>query len=212
MSRENKPWEIHQAQFLTSAVRRQGYPREAYPQVAFAGRSNVGKSSLLNSLVRRKRLAKTSSAPGLTQMINFFLIDGRYHYVDLPGYGYAKAPLEAQKKWHKMLEEYLVDNPNLKLLVLLLDVRRKPSPLDDQLVDFLEHNDISTQIVLTKCDKLKRGALHKAQKAIGAHYGFPPDFLPIATSALKGSGRDNVLQMLHEALNQTTPSTEAPSP
>ena len=195
-----KSWEIHQAEFLTSAVRRSGCPKPALAQAAFAGRSNVGKSSLLNYLVRRKRLAKTSRSPGLTQMINFFLVNGQWHYVDLPGYGYAKAPPAAQNKWRRMVEEYLLDNPHLRVLVLLLDARRTPSPLDDQLVEFLEHHDVPTQIVLTKSDKLGQSALAKSRAAIAAHYGLPEDMLPIATSATKGKGRDTVLRMVYDHL------------
>lgn len=198
MSRE--PWEILNAEFVTSAAKRHGYPTDPFPQVAFAGRSNVGKSSLLNALVRRKRLARTSRSPGLTQLINFFLVNERWFYVDLPGYGYAKAPPSAKVKWQRMIEQYLDSNPNLRLLVLLLDARRTPSPLDDQLVDFLEHRRIPAQIVLTKCDKLKRNALQKARKAIAAHYGLPDDVVPIATSASADKGRKETLEMLYEFL------------
>ncbi|MBN1868878.1 YihA family ribosome biogenesis GTP-binding protein [Candidatus Sumerlaeota bacterium] len=195
-----KPWEVHEAEFLTSAVRRQGYPRAALPQAAFAGRSNVGKSSLINCLARRQRLAKTSSTPGHTQMINFFLINGQWHWVDLPGYGYAKAPPSEQEKWRRMIEEYLTRNPNLRLLVMLLDARRAPSELDDHLVEFAQQQEIATLPVLTKCDKLKRGALTQTQREIARHYHLGPDLVPIATSASKKTGREELLRVIHDAL------------
>lgn len=195
-----KPWDIVRAEFLTSAVRRKGYPQPPRPQIAFAGRSNVGKSSLLNCLVRRRNLARTSASPGHTQQINFFLVNDRWHYVDLPGYGYAKAPQREQEKWRRMIEEYLLDNTDLKLVVLLLDSRRKPSELDDQLVDFLSHHNVPVMLVLTKSDKLKSGALKKARQAIARHYNLPETDLPAATSAQRQSGRDDVLRVVYEFL------------
>ncbi len=116
-------WEINSAEFLKSATRKVHYPDTPLPEVAFAGRSNVGKSSLLNCLVRRKKLARTSQMPGLTQQINYFLINERWHYVDLPGYGFAKAPPKEKEKWRHMIEEYLYKSEHLQLLILLLDCR-----------------------------------------------------------------------------------------
>ena len=199
----NKPWDVVSVEFVLSAVRRAHYPDPPLPQVAFAGRSNVGKSSLLNMLVRRKAIARTSSTPGHTQQINFFTVNERWHFVDLPGYGFAKAPKAEQEKWRRMIEEYLVDNPNLKLLVLLLDSRRKPSPLDDQLVDFLFCHDVPVMLVMTKCDKLKSGALKKARREIAQHYGLPEGDLPHATSSSKQQGRDEVMQVVYEFLEGT---------
>ena len=210
--RSAKPWEIREAEFVVSAARRSDYPRPPLPQVAFAGRSNVGKSALLNCLVRRRRLAKTSRTPGLTQLINFFLINGRWHFVDLPGYGYAKAPPVAQEKWRRMVEAYLTENPNLRLLVLLLDVRRVPSPLDDQLVEFLELRGIPAQAVLTKCDKLKRNALAKARREIGGRYGLSGESLPIATSAVTGAGREDLLRRIAEELERGVSAGPQSSP
>jgi GTP-binding protein len=202
MSPEKIPWEVYEAEFVTSAVRRSGYPDDEFPCVAFAGRSNVGKSSLLNSLVRRKRLAKTSQNPGLTQLVNFYRINKKWYYVDLPGYGYAKAPKSEQEKWRHMIEEFLSKNPRLKLLVILLDARHKPSELDDQLVDYLNHFEIPAQVVLTKSDKLKFGALQQMRKTIGEHYGLPKEHWPIATSAENATGREKLLQALYACLEE----------
>ena len=199
-----KPWDVLSVEFATGAVRRAQYPQPPLPQIAFAGRSNVGKSSLLNMLVRRRNMARTSSTPGHTQQINFFLVNERWHFVDLPGYGYARAPLAEKEKWKRMIEEYLITNPELRLLVLLLDARRKPSELDDQLVDFLFLHDIPVLLVMTKCDKLKSGALKKAREDIARHYGLPEGELPLSTSSARLRGRDELMQILHAFLEAST--------
>jgi GTP-binding protein len=204
MVSKETPWEIHSAEFVLSAVRRRHYPQPSLPQVAFSGRSNCGKSSLLNCLVRRKNLAKTSGKPGHTRLVNFFQVEtgsGEHlHFVDLPGYGYAKAPPAEKEKWRRSTEEFLKDNPHLRLMVLLLDARRTPSELDDVLVEFLKHLRIPFLLVLTKSDKLGRAELEKSRKAIAAHYALPKGQLPIATSAEKGTGREELLKRIRQAL------------
>lgn len=204
-----KAWEVYEANFIKSATKPAQYPQPALPEIAFAGRSNVGKSSLLNNLVRRKNLAKTSAKPGHTQLINFFHINNRCYYVDLPGYGYAKAPLAEKEKWRLMIEAYLRDNTRLQLLILLLDVRREPSDMDDQMVAYAEATELPVMPVLTKCDKLKRGALKKAQIEIGRHYGLTdPEHLPLISSAQSGLGRDSILQEIHAALLDAEEETQ----
>jgi len=200
MVSKETPWEIHSAEFVLSAVRRRHYPQPSLPQVAFSGRSNCGKSSLLNCLVRRRNLAKTSGKPGRTRLVNFFLVGNRCYFVDLPGYGYAKAPPAEKEKWRRSTEEFLKDNPYLRLMVLLLDARRTPSELDDVLVEFLKHLRIPFLVALTKSDKLGRAGLEKSRKAIAAHYALPKGELPIATSAEKGTGREELLKRIHEAV------------
>ncbi|MFP4581214.1 MAG: ribosome biogenesis GTP-binding protein YihA/YsxC [Candidatus Sumerlaeia bacterium] len=195
-----KTWEVREALFEKSGTNANNFPKDELPQIAFAGRSNVGKSSLLNMLVRKKGLAKTSGTPGRTRLVNFFKINGSHYFVDLPGYGFAKAPAQEQEKWAKMIDAYLTKNDNLLLMVMLLDARRNPSPLDDQLVEFLGHYDIPTILVLTKCDKLKYNALQKARKSIAQHYGLPPDALPLTTSATSTKGRDELLKTIYGAL------------
>lgn len=197
---KNKPWEIQSAEFVKSGASREHFVKDGMPQIAFAGRSNVGKSSLLNMLTRRRGLAKASNTPGRTRLINYFLVNERYYYVDLPGYGYAKAPKGEIEKWRLMIDAYLQDNPSLRLIVLLLDARREPSELDDQLVDFLEHHNIPAILALTKTDKLKYNALLKSSRAIAEHYGLPEGAVPIISSAETGKGRDDLLQVIHEVL------------
>ena len=141
--------------FLTSAFRAGQYPPPDRPEIAFAGRSNVGKSSLINVLVKRKKLARTSSKPGRTQSINFFSSYELY-LVDLPGYGYAHVPINIKKSWQQMVETYLCHRSNLKAVVVILDIRRDPAQGDVDLLDWLKHYDIPAILVLTKADKISR--------------------------------------------------------
>jgi GTP-binding protein len=158
--------QIKTAQFITSAVRPAQYPPPDFPEVAFAGRSNVGKSSLINTLVNRKRLVKTSSTPGRTQLINFFLVNGALSLVDLPGYGYAKVPQAVKRKWGPMIETYLSTRPGLTAVVLLMDIRRTPREEEFRLFDWLAHYAISVIPVLTKADKLSKTKQKKQLQAI----------------------------------------------
>lgn len=200
MAGNRKPWEVYEAEFEKSGVRRADYPAPPLPALAFAGRSNCGKSSLLNCLVRRKHLAKTSSTPGHTQLINFFRINERWRYVDLPGYGFAKAPRAEQEKWRRMIEEYLSSAAELRLLVLLLDCRRGPTELDDRLVEYAESIQLPLGLVLTKSDKLKKNALIKVQRQVAEHYGLDPQTPPPALSAKTGRGRETLLQLFYDVL------------
>lgn len=147
---------IKDAQFVTSAVKKDQYPVTELPEVAFGGRSNVGKSSLINTLVNRKRLVKTSSTPGRTQLINFFTVNSALSLVDLPGYGYAKVPISVKKKWGPMVETYLSSRPNLMALVLLMDIRRTPGTEELNFLDWLDYYNIPMIPVLTKSDKLSK--------------------------------------------------------
>jgi GTP-binding protein len=147
---------ISTAEFLRSAVAAEQYPRQPLPEVAFAGRSNVGKSSLINTLLHHKGLAKTSSTPGKTQAINFFLINQRFILVDLPGYGYAKVPRNVQAGWRSMVETYLQQRDTLRAVVHIVDARHSPTEQDQQLRQWLLHQGIPVLTVVTKVDKLKR--------------------------------------------------------
>ncbi len=147
---------ITSVEFVKSATNSLHYPEEILPEVAFVGRSNVGKSSLINTLVNRKRLAKTSSTPGRTQLVNFFKVNSKIFFVDLPGYGYAKVPDKIRRNWGTMVEGYLQNSQNLRMVVMILDVRHDPSADDISLINWLRHYAFETLFVLTKIDKLSR--------------------------------------------------------
>ena len=157
---------IKSAEFITSAARKSQYPPAALPEIAFAGRSNVGKSSLINTLVNRKHLVKTSSTPGRTQLINFFDVNGKLTFVDLPGYGYAKVPISIRKKWGPMIETYLSTRKTLKGVVIIMDIRRVPREEELNLIHWLEHFSIAKILVLTKTDKLSKTKMIKQQETI----------------------------------------------
>jgi len=143
-------------------------PREDLPEVAFSGRSNVGKSSCINALLNRRKAARVSQRPGRTQMLNLFRIDDRLRFVDLPGYGFAKAPAHVRRQWGPMIEGYLRQRETLSLLVLLLDIRRDPSPEDRMMAEWLASRELPTLVVLTKADKIKRSQRLKRMRAIAA--------------------------------------------
>lgn len=147
---------IKSAVFVKSAVKPPQYPEENVPEIAFAGRSNVGKSSLINTLLNHKRLVKTSSTPGRTQLINFFLINDMLGFVDIPGYGYAKVPAAVRKTWGNMIETYLKTRKTLKGVVLIMDLRRIPGPEEITFMDWLGYYNIPFIRVLTKADKLTK--------------------------------------------------------
>ena len=157
---------ITSAEFVTSATKPSQYPHDRLPEIAFAGRSNVGKSSLINTLVNRKHLVKTSSTPGRTRLINFFEINQRIGFVDLPGYGYAKVPESVKKTWGPMIETYLSTRKALKGMVVILDIRRTPRQEELDLLSWLQHYSIAGILVLTKTDKLSKNKQTKQHQLI----------------------------------------------
>ena len=189
---------ITSAEFIKSAVDPLHYPDDSFPEVAFVGRSNVGKSSLINTLVNRKRLARTSNTPGRTQLINFFLINRKFSFVDLPGYGYAKVPVSVKRGWKAMVEAYLEGRENLRLVIMILDIRREPSENDDQLIQWLHSNNIKTVLVLTKADKFSRGQVNISRRKIGEHLSVPYEEL-IPFSARTRYGKDEIWRMIENA-------------
>jgi GTP-binding protein len=186
---ETLAMQVNTAQFVTSAVKPAQYPAPEYPEVAFAGRSNVGKSSLINTLVNRKRLVKTSSTPGRTQLINFFTVNGCLSFVDLPGYGYAKVPAHIRKQWGPMVETYLSTRPNLKAVVLLMDIRRTPQLEELNFVDWLKQYHLQIVPVLTKCDKLSKTKQSKQRKNAAEALGVAAETF-ILFSAKTRQGRE----------------------
>ncbi len=142
------------ARFTTSAVKPALYPTGGRPEVAFGGRSNVGKSSLINTLLGRRNLVRTSKTPGLTRKLNFFLINDRFHFVDLPGYGYAKVPVQVRKSWEPMVETYLSQRKELAGMVVVVDARRPPTEMDLTLIEYLQSHGIPAIVAATKVDKL----------------------------------------------------------
>ena len=182
---------ILSAEFVTSAVKPAQYPPVKYPEMAFAGRSNVGKSSLINTLVNRKHLVKTSSTPGRTQLINFFNINNNLTFVDLPGYGYAKVPAAVRKNWGPMIETYLSTRKTLKGVVVIMDIRRIPRQEEHDLIDWLKYFSIAGILVLTKTDKLSKPKRLKQHIAIAQALAVDPDKL-ILFSAKSRQGKDAI--------------------
>ena len=200
--------QIKTAEFEKSAVWPGDYPKEEFPQVAFAGRSNVGKSSLINSLVNRRSLARTSRTPGRTQLINFFKINSRIFFVDLPGYGYAKVPLSVKKNWDLMIRKYLKDNPALKLLVFILDARRIPTDLDKKLLELLLSHRIRFLFAVTKADKISRSALLEQLKIIKQTLSAPEETLFIPYSAKTALGKKELVEVIGNLLGEEKKNEE----
>ena len=174
-------------------------PENLLPEFAFAGRSNVGKSSLINKLVNRKALARTSSQPGKTQTINFFLLNSEFYFVDLPGYGYAKVSKELQAKWGKMIERYLTRSRQLRLIFLLVDIRHEPSAGDKQMYEWVKSNEIPAVIIATKADKINRSQLNKQLAMIRKELGGAKEPV-IPFSKETGQGYDEVWKVMEEYL------------
>ncbi len=190
---------IKQATFVKSATNPGNYPEGGLAEVAFAGRSNVGKSSLINVLVNRRGLVRTSATPGRTQLLNFFDINGRFYLVDLPGFGFAKVPVALKKQWGPMVRTYLEKRGSLKALVLLFDIRRVPRQEEIQLLDWLEEFEIPTIPVITKVDKVVRSRRETQIRPILEVTGLPRDAFTLF-SAVTREGREEIWQRIEAAL------------
>jgi GTP-binding protein len=184
---------IVSAELICTAAEPCHFPKETLPEVAFVGRSNVGKSSLINSLTRKKKLAFTSSTPGRTQQINFYRINREFCFVDLPGYGFAKAPRERKQQWAELIQYYLGGRDQLVSCVLTIDSRFGPTDLDLERLRCFQQNLLPFIIVSTKSDKLSKAELQKSLKHTKS---FSPNTPLIAFSAVSGEGRDQVWQLL----------------
>lgn len=191
---------IKKAELETVAVKRSQYPEDNVPEIAFAGRSNVGKSSLLNLLTNRKSLARVSGAPGKTRTINFYRINDEFRIVDLPGYGYAKISKSISENWGDMMEEYFQNRQGLKKVVQLVDIRHAPSAQDVQMYEYLRHYGLDGLMVATKADKVSRNEMQKCMKTIRQTLKLGPDDLVIPVSALKRQGHDNLLAEIEKLL------------
>ncbi len=178
------------------------YPPEDLPEIAFAGRSNVGKSSLLNFLTGRKSLAKVSGNPGKTRTINFYLINDDFRIVDLPGYGYAKVSKSMSEGWGDMMDKYLRNRKNLKKVVQLVDIRRAPTALDVQMYDYLKHYGLDGPVVATKADKISRNELHKNVALIRKTLDMRPEEAVVPISSLKKTGKEELLAVLEKTLQE----------
>lgn len=196
---------VTSAKFVKSVFERSQWPRDGRPEVAFLGRSNVGKSSMINSLLRVKGLARSSNTPGRTQSLNFFLINERFHFVDLPGYGFARAPREVRETWGALVTDYLANRDTLVLSIHIVDSRHEPTTLDLQLREWLAANGKPFLTVATKSDKLSQNESHKnlarARKVLdGAAGGIGAGGDLVAYSATTGRGRESVWRAIEEAL------------
>lgn len=191
---------ITSAKYIISVVEEKNILKDDMVEFAFVGRSNVGKSSLINSLTNQKNLAKTSSTPGLTKMINYFLVNDRFRIVDLPGYGYAKTGQKHIANWAGLMETYLTSSPNLKTVFVLVDCRHEPSDLDKMMLDFLNSYQIPYIVVATKVDKLAKSKVPQACTKIAKVLGVRKE-LVLPYSSENGTGREKLLQYLENVLD-----------
>lgn len=191
---------IIKSDIITSAVTPQQYPPAELPEIALAGRSNVGKSSLINTLINRRNLARTSSQPGKTQTINFYGINDAWNFVDLPGYGYAKVSKTSREQWRIMIERYLSERPTLKQIWQLVDLRHPPTTADIQMYEWLCHYDFPRVVIATKADKISKGQRGKHAKVIRQELGLKENELVIF-SAQTGDGKEELLSRVEAILN-----------
>ncbi len=191
---------VEWAKFVISAARSVQFPDDGRPEVAFAGRSNVGKSTLLNILLKKKGLAKTSGTPGKTRLVNFFDINGAVYFVDLPGYGYARVSSKMRGRWADSITSYLTDRAPLRLVCHLLDARHKPTRQDFEMLDLLEHAQIPTLVVATKFDKVKPSQRKRAVRELYGHLDFDDDALLVPYSSVTKDGLVDLWHAIDDAL------------
>ncbi|MBM4762466.1 ribosome biogenesis GTP-binding protein YihA/YsxC [Bacillus sp. B15-48] len=193
---------ITSAEIIISAVRPNQYPEGNLPEFALAGRSNVGKSSFINKLLNRKALARTSSKPGKTQTLNFFLINEMFYFVDVPGYGYAKVSKTEREAWGKMIETYITSREQLKAVVLIVDLRHPPSADDKMMYDFLKYYDIPVIVIATKADKIPKSKWQKHLKITKETLEFDEKDAMILFSSETGEGKDKAWSILKDYMNK----------
>ena len=192
---------IKTAKFVTSQSRFTSFPGQGLPEIALAGKSNVGKSSLINSLTRHSKLARTSSEPGKTRLVNFYGINDAMFLVDLPGYGFAKASKEEKSKWGDMIEGYLRSSENLRHVFQLVDIRHEPTNDDQLMVEYLRHYEIPFTVIATKCDKISKAARGRSIPVICRKLVVQPwEIIPY--SAEDGTGRDKLLDTIEQLISE----------
>ncbi|GIQ70205.1 putative GTP-binding protein EngB [Xylanibacillus composti] len=196
---------VTQAEFVISAAAPHQFPQDALPEIALAGRSNVGKSSLINRMLQRKSLARTSSQPGKTQTLNYYRINGQLYFVDFPGYGYAKVSKVQRKKWGELIEAYLREREPLRLVLLIVDLRHAPTEDDCLMYDWMQHYDIPCLVVATKADKLPRSKWQKHIRLAQQTLGMPEGQQPLLFSSESGLGREELWSYLVEAIHGGEP-------
>jgi len=189
---------VNTAEIIISAVKPDQYPDTELPEFALAGRSNVGKSSFINRMIGRKALARISSKPGKTQTLNFYLINEALHFVDVPGYGYAKVSKREREAWGKMIETYLTTRDQLKAVVMIVDLRHPPTNDDIMMYDFVKHFDIPVIVIATKADKIPKGKWEKHLKVVKETLEIEPDDQVILFSSETGQGKENAWAALRE--------------
>lgn len=189
---------VNNVELAAVAVKAAQYPEETMPEVAFAGKSNVGKSSLINTMINRKALARTSQNPGKTRTINFYNVENKLYFVDLPGYGYAKAPKSEIAKWGKMIEDYLIKRESLKAIIMLVDIRHEPGENDRMMYDWLKHYGHRIILVATKSDKLNRSQIPKHKKMLSAAFGLEKEDILIPFSSEKKSGKEELWTVIEK--------------
>ncbi|MFD2926130.1 ribosome biogenesis GTP-binding protein YihA/YsxC [Halobacillus naozhouensis] len=192
---------VNQAEIIISAASKKQYPKEPLPEIALAGRSNVGKSSFINRMIQRKNLARTSSKPGKTQTLNFYRINESFHFVDVPGYGYAKVSKKERAKWGKMMEEYFAEREQLRATALVIDSRHKPTEDDCLMYDYLKHFELPVMVIATKLDKIKKGQRNKQLKLINETLEMEDDDILIPFSSETGEGKELAWTTMLKYLN-----------
>ncbi|MCI8333323.1 MAG: YihA family ribosome biogenesis GTP-binding protein [Lachnospiraceae bacterium] len=175
-------------------------PENLLPEIAFAGKSNVGKSSLINGLMNRKALARTSAQPGKTQTINFYHVNDAFYLVDLPGYGYAKVSVELKEKWGKLVERYLQESKQLRAVFLLIDIRHEPGANDQRMYELIVHQGYDPIIIATKLDKINRSQVQKHLKMVRSGLGAKPETRILPYSAITKQGREEIWDLMEELL------------
>lgn len=191
---------VKKSQLECVAVRKDQYPPADRIEIAFAGRSNVGKSSLLNLITGRKKLARVSGSPGKTRTINFYLVNDEFRIVDLPGYGYAKVSKSVSESWGKMMEDYLENRPNLAMVIQLVDIRHDPSKQDVEMYEYLKHFGLAGIVVATKSDKISSNQRQKNIRRIRQVLGMEDEYPVIPVSALKRTGQEELLEEMENAI------------